>query len=76
MSLNSSECVQLCQMCAENEDIVLLKVDWDQNKPVARPLGVKVISTFHRLLLHTCHDMEMRIIHAKEGEYTWFAECC
>lgn len=34
--------MQLCQMCAENEDIVLLKVDWDQNKPIARPLGVKV----------------------------------
>ena len=34
--------MQLCQMCAENDDIVLLKVDWDQNKAIARPLGVKV----------------------------------
>lgn len=33
-------------MCAENDDIVLLKVDWDQNKPIARPLGVKVKAAF------------------------------
>ena len=34
--------VQLCQMCQEHDDIVLLKVDWDQNKAIARPLAVKV----------------------------------
>jgi thiol-disulfide isomerase/thioredoxin len=34
--------VQLCSICEDNDDIVLLKVDWDQNKPIARPLGVKV----------------------------------
>ena len=48
--------MQLCQMCAENEDIVLLKVDWDQNKAIARPLGVKVTprfcSPYMRLLTH------------------------
>ena len=34
--------MQLCSICEDNDDIVLLKVDWDQNKPIARPLGVKV----------------------------------
>ncbi|KAL3136885.1 hypothetical protein ABBQ32_006497 [Trebouxia sp. C0010 RCD-2024] len=37
---------KLCQICTENEDIVVLKVDWDQNKPIARPLGVKVLPFF------------------------------
>ena len=53
-------------MCAENEDIVLLKVDWDQNKPIARPLGVKV--TLHMLFLHMCQGMDMPTIHVKTGE--------
>ena len=35
-------CLQLCSLCEDNDDIVLLKIDWDQNKPIARPLGVKV----------------------------------
>lgn len=34
--------MQLCQLCTDNEDILVLKVDWDQNKPIARALGVKV----------------------------------
>ena len=37
--------MQLCSLCEEHDDIVLLKVDWDQNKPIARPLGVKVSIT-------------------------------
>ena len=46
-------------MCADNEDIMLLKVDWDQNKPIARPLGVKVsqkLAVILMLFLHTCSD--------------------
>ena len=39
--------MQLCSLCEEHDDIVLLKVDWDQNKPIARPLGVKVGVTAH-----------------------------
>lgn len=39
--------VQLCSICEDNDDIVLLKVDWDQNKPIARPLGVKVRIGIH-----------------------------
>lgn len=54
-------------MCAENEDIVLLKVDWDQNKPIARPLGVKVTLQFHMVFLHMCHDMDMPSVHVKTG---------
>lgn len=34
--------LQLCQLCTDNEDITILKVDWDQNKQIAKPLGVKV----------------------------------
>ncbi|DBB04658.1 TPA: hypothetical protein ACH3X1_012721 [Trebouxia sp. C0004] len=37
---------KLCSICEDNDDIVLLKVDWDQNKPIARPLGVKVLPFF------------------------------
>lgn len=37
---------KLCSLCEEHDDLVLLKVDWDQNKPIARPLGVKVLPFF------------------------------
>lgn len=34
--------VQLCQICTENPDIVLLKVDFDENRDTVKPLGIKV----------------------------------
>lgn len=37
---------KLCSLCEDNDDVVLLKIDWDQNKPIARPLGVKVLPFF------------------------------
>ena len=61
-------------MCAENEDIVLLKVDWDQNKPIARPLGVKVTSEFHTLFLRTCLHTDTPTVHVKRGESTWLRQ--
>lgn len=44
LSFTCLSALQLCSICEDNDDIVLLKVDWDQNKPIARPLGVKVRS--------------------------------
>lgn len=38
--------LQLCQLCTDNPDITILKVDWDQNKQIAKPLGVKVHMRF------------------------------
>ncbi len=46
LSFTCLSSVQLCSICEDNDDIVLLKVDWDQNKPIARPLGVKVRNKF------------------------------
>ena len=37
--------VQLCQICTENPDIVLLKVDFDENRDTVKPLGIKVLPT-------------------------------
>jgi len=37
---------KLCQLCTDNPDITILKVDWDQNKQIAKPLGVKVLPFF------------------------------
>ena len=55
-------------MCAEHEDIVLLKVDWDHNKPIARPLGVKVTPDLYLLLLHA---MTWACTPFKKWEYAW-----
>ena len=33
---------QLSQMCNENPDIVMLKVDFDENRDVVKPLAIKV----------------------------------
>ncbi len=45
--LHIAECetlfvTQLCQICTENPDIVLLKVDFDENRDTVKPLGIKV----------------------------------
>lgn len=34
--------LQLCQICRDNPDLKVLKVDWDENKDIAKPLGVRV----------------------------------
>lgn len=39
---------QLVQMAKDNPDILFLKVDWDENKPVAKALSVKVGATFFK----------------------------
>lgn len=36
--------LQLCQICRDNPDLKVLKVDWDENKDIAKPLGVRVRS--------------------------------
>ncbi|CAL8462439.1 g1972 [Coccomyxa elongata] len=38
---------KLCQICTENPDIVLLKVDFDENRDTVKPLGIKVLPFFH-----------------------------
>lgn len=37
--------VQLCQMGNDNPDIVILKVDFDENRDVVKPLAIKVRNT-------------------------------
>lgn len=41
-------------MCVENPDILLLKVDFDENREVVKPLGIKVRCYFPHLakMLH------------------------
>ena len=34
--------VQLCQMAKDNPDIVVLKVDFDENRDIVKPLAIKV----------------------------------
>ena len=34
--------LQLCQMGNDNPDIVILKVDFDENRDVVKPLAIKV----------------------------------
>ena len=34
--------VQLCQMAKDNPDIVVLKIDFDENRDVVKPLAIKV----------------------------------
>ena len=34
--------VQLCQMAQDNPDIVVLKIDFDENRDVVKPLAIKV----------------------------------
>ena len=36
--------MQLCQMGNDNSDIIILKVDFDENRDVAKPLAIKVCS--------------------------------
>ena len=33
---------QLCQLCNENPDILLLKVDFDENRDIVKPLAIRV----------------------------------
>lgn len=35
-------CLQLCQMASDNPDIVLMKVDFDENRDIVKPLAIKV----------------------------------
>lgn len=37
---------KLCQICRDNPDLKVLKVDWDENKDIAKPLGVRVLPYF------------------------------
>ncbi len=37
-------CMQLCQMGNDNSDIIILKVDFDENRDIAKPLAIKVCS--------------------------------
>jgi hypothetical protein len=32
----------LCQLCNENPDILLLKVDFDENRDIVKPLSIRV----------------------------------
>lgn len=34
--------MQLCQIAAENPDILVLKVDFDENRDIVKPLAIKV----------------------------------
>jgi hypothetical protein len=38
---------QLCRAALENPDILLLKVNFDENKPMCKRLNVKVLPFFH-----------------------------
>ncbi|KAK9817765.1 hypothetical protein WJX72_001869 [[Myrmecia] bisecta] len=38
---------KLCQLCNDNPDILVLKVDWDANKQICKALSVKVLPYFH-----------------------------
>ena len=33
---------QLCQLCSENSDILVLKVDFDENRDIVKPLAIRV----------------------------------
>ncbi len=44
--------VQLCQICTENPDIVLLKVDFDENRDTVKPLGIKEIARTGKVAMH------------------------
>lgn len=33
---------QLCQLCNDNPDILLLKVDFDENRDIVKPLAIRV----------------------------------
>ena len=56
-------CMQLCQMCQEHDDIVLLKVDWDQNTAIARPLAVKVsLISAHFLQMASVHVISQQVL--------------
>jgi hypothetical protein len=39
--------VQLCQICNENPEILLFKVDFDENRDVVKPLAIKVRSCLY-----------------------------
>eukprot|EP00210_Caulerpa_lentillifera_P005725 g5473.t1 len=38
---------KLSQICAENPNMVLLMVDWDENMDICKTMGVKVLPFFH-----------------------------
>jgi len=33
---------KLCQLCVQNPHVVAVKLNWEENKPMAKTLGVKV----------------------------------
>eukprot|EP01023_Acetabularia_acetabulum_P015874 TRINITY_DN17797_c0_g2_i2.p1 TRINITY_DN17797_c0_g2~~TRINITY_DN17797_c0_g2_i2.p1 ORF type:complete len:246 (+),score=33.63 TRINITY_DN17797_c0_g2_i2:222-959(+) len=37
---------KLTKLCKENPDIILVKVNWEKNREIAKPLGVKVLPYF------------------------------
>lgn len=39
--------LQLCRTAVENPDILFLKVNFDENKPMCKRLNVKVLPYFH-----------------------------
>ena len=47
--------VQLCQMAKDNPDIVVLKVDFDENRDIVKPLAIKVghSAPLASLMLHS-----------------------
>lgn len=38
---------QLCRTAEEHQDIIFLKVNFDENKPMCKSLNVKVLPYFH-----------------------------
>lgn len=38
---------KLCKIAAEHPDIVFLKVNFDENKPMCKSLNIKVLPNFH-----------------------------
>jgi len=39
--------LQLCKIAAEHPDIVFLKINFDENKPMCKSLNIKVLPYFH-----------------------------
>ncbi len=42
--------LQLCQMAADSPDIVVMKVDFDENRDIVKPLAIKVCTAPASLL--------------------------
>lgn len=53
--------LQLCQICADNPDMILLKVDYDENRDIVKPLGIKVCSCYILAGKHRKHICDCNI---------------